>query len=201
MAGSQGNRKKQLSQNTATAIHHTCNRIISLCWHLLATSNKYVLLGQFSTDPLEKEFGNFINIQQCIEKLHIKQTSLLLNQNVNIDEFHVNPGHQCTSCDYKLSAEGSEIFDNLENFFQTWQHKQIRKRTSSESFEPFLEGFSFICLYFWDDWLLYTHTLADVFQPSRVLFVKPSNYNADLNQTLYSFAGNRLNKGFSGTCK
>ena len=124
MAGSQGNRKKQLSQNTATAIHHTCNRIVSLCRYLLATNHKYVLLEQFSTDPLEKEFGklpqesggtNFINVQHCIEKLHIKQTSLLLNQNVNIDEFDVNPGHQCTSCDYKLCEEGSEIFDNLKN--------------------------------------------------------------------------------------
>ena len=57
MAGSQGNHKKQLSQNTATAIHHTCNGIVCLCRHLLATSHKYVLLGQFSTDPLEKEFG------------------------------------------------------------------------------------------------------------------------------------------------
>ena len=79
---------------------------------------------QFSTDPLEKEFGKlcqgsggiyFINVQQCIEKLPIKQTSLLLNQNVNIDEFDVNPGHQYTSCDYKLCEEGSEILDNLEN--------------------------------------------------------------------------------------
>ena len=105
--------KKQVSQNTATAIHHTCNGIVSLCQHLLATSHKYVLLGQFLTDPLEKEFGklrqgsggtNFINVQQCIE-----------NQNVNIDEYDVNPSHQWTSCDYKLCEEGSEIFDNLEN--------------------------------------------------------------------------------------
>lgn len=51
MAGSQGNCKKQLSQNTATAIHHTCNGIVSLCRHLLATSYKYVLLRKFSTDP------------------------------------------------------------------------------------------------------------------------------------------------------
>ena len=124
MAGSQGNRKKQLSQNTATVMHHTCNGIVNLCQYLSATSHKYVLLGQFSTDPLEKEFGKlhqgssgmyFINVQQCIEKLDIKQTSLLLNQNVNIDEFDVNPGHQCTSCDYKFCEEGSKIFDNLEN--------------------------------------------------------------------------------------
>ena len=47
MAGSQGNRKKQLSQNTATAIHHTCNGMVSLCQQLLATSHKYVLFGQF----------------------------------------------------------------------------------------------------------------------------------------------------------
>ena len=50
-----------------------------------------------------------------MEKLQIKQTSLLKNQNVNIDEFNVNPGHQCTSCDYKLYEEGSEIFDDLKN--------------------------------------------------------------------------------------
>ena len=115
MAGSQGNRKKQLSQNTTTVIHHTCNGIVNLCQYLSVTSHKYVLLGQFSTDPLKKEFSKlcqgssgiyFINVQQCIEKLHIKQTSLLLNQNVNIDEFDVNPGHQCTSCDYKLCEEG-----------------------------------------------------------------------------------------------
>ena len=54
MAGIQGNRKKQLPQNTATAMHHTCNKIVSLCRHFLATSHKYVLFGQFSTDPLEK---------------------------------------------------------------------------------------------------------------------------------------------------
>ena len=42
------------------------------------------LLRQFSTDPLEKEFGKlcqgsggtyFINVRQCIEKVHIKLTS------------------------------------------------------------------------------------------------------------------------------
>ena len=65
MAGSQGNHIKQLSNHTATAMYHTC----------------IVLLGQFRTDPLEKEFSklhqgsggtNFINVQQCLEKLHIK---------------------------------------------------------------------------------------------------------------------------------
>ena len=43
LAGSQGNRKKQSSQNTTTAIHRTCNGIVSLCRHLLATSHEFVL--------------------------------------------------------------------------------------------------------------------------------------------------------------
>ena len=128
MADSQGNHKKQLSQSTATAIHYTCNRIVSLCQHLLATSHKYVLHGQFSTNLLEKEFGklhqgsggtHFIKVQECVEKLHIKQTSLLLNQNVNIDESDVNPGHQCTSCDYKL-CEG-----RLKNICQSGKFRTI----------------------------------------------------------------------------
>ena len=77
MAGSPGNYIKQLSRHIVTTINHSCKGIVSLCWHLLATSHKYVLLGQFTTDSLEKEFGgtNFINVQQWIEKLHIKQTS------------------------------------------------------------------------------------------------------------------------------
>ena len=47
----------------------------------------------------------------------------------------------------------------------------------------------------------YINTSADVFQPSGGLFIKPSNCNVNLNQTLYSFTGNRLNKEFSGLCK
>ena len=47
--------------------------------------------------------------------MNINQTFLLLSQNVNINEFDVNVGHQCTFCDYKLCGECSEIFDNLEN--------------------------------------------------------------------------------------
>ena len=113
MANSQSNHIKQLSKHTVTTINCICNGIVSLCQHLLATS--HILLGQFTIDPLEKEFRKlrqrsggtyFINVQQCIEK----QTSLLLNQNVNIDAFDGKPGHQYTSCE-----EGSEIFDTEEN--------------------------------------------------------------------------------------
>ena len=45
MAGKQGCRIKQLSKDTALAIHQTCYGLVAFCRHLLSTSNKYELLG------------------------------------------------------------------------------------------------------------------------------------------------------------
>ena len=57
MKGGQGKRYKQFTQDTAQAIHHTCIGIVSLWRFLLRVSHNFVLLGTFSTDPLDKEFG------------------------------------------------------------------------------------------------------------------------------------------------
>ena len=54
MKGGQGKRCKQFTWDTAQAIHHTCNGIVSLCRSLLRVSHKYVLLGTSSADPLQK---------------------------------------------------------------------------------------------------------------------------------------------------
>ena len=54
----------------------------------------------------------FLYVQQQIEKLQIKQISLYLNQNVNIDAFDVNPGHQCTLSDYKLCGRFRNIWQS-----------------------------------------------------------------------------------------
>ena len=118
-----GPRIKQLSIDTANAIFHTCRGLVDLCRDLLASTYDYVLLGLFSSDALEKEFGKlrqgsggtyFINVRQCVEKLHIQQTSLLLKEGVDIDSLGVSSGHKCDSCAYTLTEEGSEVFDNLE---------------------------------------------------------------------------------------
>ena len=52
-----GTRIKKLSIDTARALHFTCHSLVDLCRNLLATTHSFVLSGQFSTDPLEKEFG------------------------------------------------------------------------------------------------------------------------------------------------
>ena len=119
----QGNRMKELSKDTALAIHHTCNGVVELCRELLRTSHHYVCLGKFTTDPLEKEFGKlrqgsggtyFISVQQVLEKLSIKKTSLLLSLQCDIESFNVESGHECSSCGYLLDEKGAEVFDNLE---------------------------------------------------------------------------------------
>ena len=128
MIGKQGQRVKQLSKDTALALYHTCNGLVDLCRHLLNTNHEYVCPGKFTTDYLEKEFGKlrqgsggtyFISVQQVIEKLHIKQSSLLLSLNVNIEDFNVEFEHQCPACSYVLCEEGSEIFDNLSELEQS----------------------------------------------------------------------------------
>ena len=48
-------------------------------------------------------------------KRNLKVTPVNYGWYLVLHKFDVNPGHQCTSCDYKLCEEGSEIFDNLEN--------------------------------------------------------------------------------------
>ena len=121
MCGKQGKRVKQFTRDTGRCIHHTCYGLVELCQTLLQRSHEYVLLGQFSTDPLEKQFGKlrqgsggtyFISVQQIIEKVNISRASLVLSYNVNVDHNEV-AGHACSNCSYELDETGSETFDNL----------------------------------------------------------------------------------------
>ena len=120
MAGPVKNRINQLTKDTGIAIHHTCNGIVDLTKHLLQTSHTYVCPGKFSSFFLEKEFRKlrqgsggtyFITVQKVIEKYNISKSSPLLKLNVKIDEFNVESGHECSSCDYLIDEEAAEIFD------------------------------------------------------------------------------------------
>ena len=122
MAGKQGQRYKQFTRDTGNALHHTCFGIVDLVHHLLTIKKfRYVPLGKFTTDILEKFFGKlrqgsggsyFITVQQIIEKVNIKRASLLLSHE-DISDLKGTEGHQCDSCDFILDEEGVEIFDNL----------------------------------------------------------------------------------------
>ena len=57
MISTTGKRVKQITRDTSLAIHQTCNGLVELTRHLLSTTHKYVVLGKFTTDRLEKAFS------------------------------------------------------------------------------------------------------------------------------------------------
>ena len=124
LAGRQGRRVKQLSTDTAKAMHSTCKGVVDLTKDLLSNCHyEYVCLGRFTTDPLEKEFGRlrqgsgatyFINVQQITEKIRICKASLLLSLSVDVEDIdNIIPGHSCSSCSYTMDKKASSVFDNL----------------------------------------------------------------------------------------
>ena len=90
-------------------------------------------------------FFHFILFHKIKEKVCNKSSSNIF---MLISEFHF----------FNMKKKACFYFckNSFETFLQTW-HNQIGKRTSSKNFETSQEWFCFICLYFWDDWLLYTH--------------------------------------------
>ena len=88
----QGQRKNQLTIDTARAFSHTCRGTVDMTKHLLSTTHNYVCLGQFSSDPIEKMFGKlrqgsggtyFINVQQVLQKVTIKKAKLCLDLGID----------------------------------------------------------------------------------------------------------------------
>lgn len=126
---SQRKREKQLTRDTAMALSHTCRGIVDLCKYLLTTTGfQYVLIGKFTTDHLEKQFGKlrqgsggtyFITVQGILEKVGIMKTRLLLNLGTDVNEFNVELGHSCSKCGFLLTEEMCEVFHNLTQLEET----------------------------------------------------------------------------------
>ena len=117
----QGRREKKFTRDTSLAIQHTCNGIIELTKYLLESS-QFVLLGKFTTDPIEKAFSKlrqgsggtyFINVQQILEKVNIFQTKVLLRLRFDMDQLSSQSGHSCDKCEFVWSEEICELINNL----------------------------------------------------------------------------------------
>ncbi|XP_065668955.1 uncharacterized protein LOC136088647 [Hydra vulgaris] len=114
-----GKRVKQLTLDTSNAIAHSCYGFIDLVETLLSNGANYVLLGWFSTDPLEKAFSKlrqgsggtyFINAKSVIEKINIQHTKLILQLNIPVDGID---GHTCDICFRDISTDEKELLDNI----------------------------------------------------------------------------------------
>ena len=113
------NRVRQLTRDTGKALAHVCRGLVDLTRSLLASGFEYVLLGWFTTDPLEKYFGKlrqgsggtyFITVQGILEKTRILQTKLCLQLGILIDGV---AGHACETCSRDLDDLEAQIIDNL----------------------------------------------------------------------------------------
>ena len=112
-------RVKQLTTDTGKALAHTCRGLVELTRTLLGSGSEYVLLGWFTTDPLEKYFSKlrqgsggtyFITVQCILEKTRILQAKLCMQLGIPIDG---DPGHSCATCDRSLDELEAETMDNL----------------------------------------------------------------------------------------
>ena len=80
------------------------------------------MLGKFTSDPIEKEFGKlrqgsagtyFITVQQMFEKVAITKTNFLLCLDADNDFPNLETGHSCSKCGFLLSEDMCTILDNL----------------------------------------------------------------------------------------
>jgi len=117
-------RIKTFTLMTSDAISHTLRGLIDLTSFLLEVSkdHQFVMLGDFSTDPLEKAFGKlrqgsggvyFISAQQAVQKMHIYHAKLLLRFDADFSD--CSEHHNCVGCSRKLTEAESEIFDMLDD--------------------------------------------------------------------------------------
>ena len=119
-----GKRFKSLTKDTANCLYQTCNGMVELSKYLLSSSHQYVLLGCFTSDPLEKEFGKlrqgsggtyFINVQQVLEKVSIYKTKLMLKIDTDVIETlkNLDCGHTCKKCGYLPNEAVCDMLENL----------------------------------------------------------------------------------------
>ena len=116
-------RVKSLTKDTAKALCNTLRGLVDMARHLLANGSgfDYVMLGQFSSDPIEKEFGKqqqgaggtyFITVRDIVQKTNIEKTQLALDLYiVSLDTSDVE--HSCSACDRMLSGEECDLFEAL----------------------------------------------------------------------------------------
>ena len=119
-----GKRSKCLTIDTSQALYHTLNGSVGLGKNLLLDDHDFVMLGEFSNDPLEKEFSKirqgsggtyFVSVQQTMEKLRIMKTKVLLRLDPHcVDNLKADIGHQCDKCGYLMDENASYVFDSLD---------------------------------------------------------------------------------------
>ena len=103
----QDNCTKELSKDTALAIHRTCNGVVDLCRDLLGTTHQYVCLGKFTTDPLER---NIRKTQQGSAfasqlKTRLKESNKIVNETLMSNRLKMKSTHDKQTTKHELNAD------------------------------------------------------------------------------------------------
>ena len=86
ITGRQTQRRCQLTEDTGKALCRTCSGTIALIKYLINSGYRYVVLGKFTIDLLQKMLGKlrqgssgtyYINTKQILEKGGIYNTKLI----------------------------------------------------------------------------------------------------------------------------
>ena len=123
MAASHWKRVRSLTKDTSTALEHTCKVLIELVKYL-AKSHSYVLLGKFTTDPLESAFGKlrqgsggiyFINIHRVLEKFNISKVKLMLRCDIDLSTFDAQDEHFCENAPIRYQRNNARYLTVFHN--------------------------------------------------------------------------------------
>lgn len=111
-----------LTRDTGTALRNTCLGLRAVTNHLFQRGLTFAILGEFSTDPLERYFGDcrqraggnyFISVRHVVEKHRLDRARLLAKCDPDAllessaDAAGTSTVHECASCrtfDHKLLA-------------------------------------------------------------------------------------------------
>ena len=120
-----GPRVKSLTKDTSANLAHTCFGLVDLTRFLLKFNHDFFALGNFTTDPLEKQFSKlrqgsggayFISVQQALEKNEINESKVFLKLNLQLlnDVAQTLPsGHSCAKCSFLLPDNLCDLVTNL----------------------------------------------------------------------------------------
>ena len=126
-------REKCLCYDTAKCIDHTCRGLDAVAKYLLTVKHfEYVLLRQFSGDPIENYFsrlrtgqgsGYYLSCQNAEQTNAIFKTTSILKSGTELEDLGTETKHSCSKC-YFVITESSEMCDKFDNLDYHMDHLQ-----------------------------------------------------------------------------
>lgn len=116
-------RQKSLTHDTSKFLVHNISGFREMTIHLLVKGDEYVMFGSYTTDNVEKKFGQmrqgtggalFLTVQSSLEKICINKARVCLRLDVDLREVGTEQ-HKCNKCKEEVNEKEREIIESLEH--------------------------------------------------------------------------------------